>query len=515
MIDNLNISHLIEKNSITRLSKDYENKFLTKIKENFSENQQQLFVASFYCFLNYDTKKDFVIDFDNVWKWLGFSRKDHGKTVLNKHFVIDVDYQVKKAAPPTSGAAFEYNKEPKNLGGAGLNKESIMLTINTFKKFCLKADTKKADEVHDYYIKLEQLLQETVNEESNELRLQLTYKEEEKLIIENEKKQLQEEHKKSVDEIEKLNKQLHKRYEPRVITEEKFVIYLLVAHINGRTVYIIGKTADITKRYRSYRLKGILIHEEDIKLEYYKSCRSSIILNQVEGCIILNMSKYIVEGTREVFESTELNETEMVDKFKQVVDFYVDSFKHVSPHITIQNRELKEEARIRTELYVEENRDEINEKVREDRIENPEKFQEREKGRDPEKKKAKNKRYYEKHKEEISNYHEEYRNKPENKEKISERRKRNKENLTPEQVEEKAKKAKEYREKNKIRRKETSSQKVKCLVCESIFSRQCWKRHTKSTFHINAYKLVPNISESFEILDKEEEELEILISQAI
>ena len=36
-----------------------------------------------------------------------------------------------------------------------------MLTINTFKKFCLKAETKKADEIHDYFIKLEELLQET------------------------------------------------------------------------------------------------------------------------------------------------------------------------------------------------------------------------------------------------------------------------------------------------------------------------------------------------------------------
>jgi hypothetical protein len=327
--------------------------------------------------------------------------------------------------------------------------------------------------------------------------------EEEKNKIEEEKNNLEEDHKKSIDEIEKLNKQLHKRYEPRVITDEKFVVYLLVAHINGRTVYIIGKTADITKRYRSYRLKGILIHEEDIKLEYYKSCRSSIILNQVEGCVILNMSKYMVEGTREVFESTELNETEMVDTFKRVIDFYVDSFKHVSPQITIQNRELKEETRIRTELYIEENRNEVNEKVREDRIKNPEKFKEREKKRDPEKKKAKNKRYYEKHKEEISNYDAEYRSKPENKQKINDRRKRNIQNLTPEQVEEKARKAKEYREKNKIRRKENSSQKVKCLVCESVFSRQCWKRHTKSTLHINTFKLNPNKTEYFEIVQEE------------
>ena len=37
--------------------------------------QQKLFVSSFYCYLNYDKNKDFVIDLDNVWKWLGFSNK--------------------------------------------------------------------------------------------------------------------------------------------------------------------------------------------------------------------------------------------------------------------------------------------------------------------------------------------------------------------------------------------------------------------------------------------------------
>jgi hypothetical protein len=487
-MENLNIAHLIEKNSITRLTKDYENKLLMKIKKNFNENQQQLFVASFYCFLNYDKKNDFVIDFDNVWKWLGFTRKDNAKRLLEKFFTKNIDYKVQKLAPPIRGASFETQY-------GGQNKENIVLNINTFKKFCLKADTKKADEVHDYYVKLEELLQETINEESNELKLQLSNKEEEK-------NKLEEAHKKSIDEIEKLNKQLHKRYEPRIITDEKFVLYLLVAYINGKTIYIIGKTVDITKRYRSYRLKGILMHEEDIKLVYYKSCRSSIILNQVENCVILNMSEYIMEGTREVFETTELNETEMIDNFKHIIDFYVDSFKHVSPHITILNRDKKEETRIRSEMYVEENRDEINEKAREDRVENPEKYQEREKKIDPEKKKAKNKRYNEKHKEEISEYHANYRSIPENREKINNRRRKNVENLTVEQIEEKTKKAKEYREKNKARRKEVSSQKIKCLVCESIFSRQCWKRHTKSTVHCDILKSKPGVKEEYEVVEE-------------
>ena len=64
-------------------------------------------------------------------------------------------------------------------GSGGHNKEIIMLTIKCFKSLCLKARTKKADEIHDYFIKLEQILHEIIEEESNELRLQLEQKEQE------------------------------------------------------------------------------------------------------------------------------------------------------------------------------------------------------------------------------------------------------------------------------------------------------------------------------------------------
>ena len=88
----LNIVELIEKNPITKLSNNYNNKLLNKIKEKFTEEQQKLFVSSFYCYLNYDKNKDFVIDLDNVWKWLGFSQKIKGKNLLEKIFILDKDY---------------------------------------------------------------------------------------------------------------------------------------------------------------------------------------------------------------------------------------------------------------------------------------------------------------------------------------------------------------------------------------------------------------------------------------
>ena len=177
----LDIINFIEKNPLTKLSNTYNSKFLEKIKSSFTESQQRIFVSSFYCYLNYNSQKDFVIDFDSVWKWLGFSRKDHCKVVLEKYFTKEIDYKInlreQNIAPEVAGVKKERG---------GYNKEQILLTINTFKKLCLKSNTKKADEIHTYFIKLEEIFQEILNEESNELRNQLLQKE--KQLIENEEK---------------------------------------------------------------------------------------------------------------------------------------------------------------------------------------------------------------------------------------------------------------------------------------------------------------------------------------
>ena len=82
----LNIVELMENNPVTKLSNTYQGSLLKKIQEKFTDNEQQMFVSSFYCYLNYNQKNDFVIDLDDVWKWLGFSQKVKAKLLLEKHF---------------------------------------------------------------------------------------------------------------------------------------------------------------------------------------------------------------------------------------------------------------------------------------------------------------------------------------------------------------------------------------------------------------------------------------------
>ena len=165
----LNIVELIEKNPITKLSNTYNSKLLNKIQQNFTGFEQQLFVSSFYCYLNYDKNIDFVVDLDEVWKWLGFSQKIDCKRLIEKHFKLDVDY--KNLALGSPKASLDKEKH------GGQNKQTILLTIKCFKSLCLKAQTKKASEIHEYYMKLEEVLHEIVEEETDELRVQLEQKE--------------------------------------------------------------------------------------------------------------------------------------------------------------------------------------------------------------------------------------------------------------------------------------------------------------------------------------------------
>ena len=181
----LNIVELIEKNPISKLSNAYNNKLINKIKDNFTDFESQLFVSSFYCYLNYDKNIDFVVDLDDIWKWLGFQQKYNAMRMLEKHFNLDIDY--KNLAPQLGGAVSNNEKLLINLDkqystknikqNGGHNKQTILLTIKCFKSLCLKAQTKKAGEIHEYYMKMEDVLHEIVEEETDELRLQLEQKE--------------------------------------------------------------------------------------------------------------------------------------------------------------------------------------------------------------------------------------------------------------------------------------------------------------------------------------------------
>lgn len=205
MQETLNIVELIENNPISRLSSTYNSKLLIKIKEAFTGFEQQLFVSSFYCYLNYDKSRDFVVDLNDVWRWMGFNQKYNAERVLESNFKIGIDYN--KLAPHYGGVI---SSDQKQHGGH--NKQIVIMTIKCFKSLCLKAQTKKATEIHDYYLKLEEVLLEITNEETSELREQLQLKDTQ---LEDQTKQLQQKDKEST----KLKKDSKRSIEQATIVQ--------------------------------------------------------------------------------------------------------------------------------------------------------------------------------------------------------------------------------------------------------------------------------------------------------
>ncbi len=161
----VDIVNLIESNPITTFSGDYQSRLIEKIKNCFTNYEQQMFLSSFYCYLKYDPKNDFVIDLDNIWKWLDFSQKIKAKQMLEKNFTIDKDYKL----------LLYHEVKHNGQTHGGHNREIFMLNVDTFKKFCLKAGTKKADEIHEYFIKLENIMFEIAQEECVKLKEQMLH----------------------------------------------------------------------------------------------------------------------------------------------------------------------------------------------------------------------------------------------------------------------------------------------------------------------------------------------------
>ena len=233
-MEQLNIVELIESNPITKLTNTYNIKLLNKIKALFNGFEQQLFISSFYCYLNYN-KREFKIDLDDVWKWLGFQQKINAVTVLERFFVIDKDY--KKSAFVATKTVLE---EKKN---GGQNKQIIMLTIKCFKSLCLKSQTKKASEIHEYYMKMEELLHEILEEEGTELKYQLK---QQKLELEQKTLEL-----KTIPEMEK-----HKILLSNFAKVEDSLVYVIRVKKNENGSYIvrIGESREgVEKRFKDHK----------------------------------------------------------------------------------------------------------------------------------------------------------------------------------------------------------------------------------------------------------------------
>jgi hypothetical protein len=90
--------------------------------------------------------------------------------LLEKNFEVEKDYKkplnhkVKQKIIEISNDNFATAAAvAKTKGSGGQNIQKYYLNVKTFKSLCLKAGTKKTDEIHEYYLTpLEELIQEFI-----------------------------------------------------------------------------------------------------------------------------------------------------------------------------------------------------------------------------------------------------------------------------------------------------------------------------------------------------------------
>jgi len=208
------VEELVDNNH--KISNEIKSKVLTKMSQLFTKEEQELYVNSLLMYLNHHPNDDFIIDLADVYKSIGYTRLDNAKRVLVKNFSEGTDYQTllhrsveqknqivnlgenqeenfsEGIAPQNLlHRSMEQKTQILNLGGnqeenfsegsasknlllrseeqnlenrGGSNKERIMMNINTFKMFCMMAQTTDGRKIQSYFVKLETIIHEVLIE---------------------------------------------------------------------------------------------------------------------------------------------------------------------------------------------------------------------------------------------------------------------------------------------------------------------------------------------------------------
>ena len=194
------------------------------------------FIDNFFSLYTINTSDDdFIINFDNLVKWLNM-RKDNLKKTLVASYIKNVDYKITKTKSIT----------------AGKPREEIMITSDCCKRLCMLSKTIKAEEVRTYFIEIEKLMDK--------------YK---KYIIEGLNNK--------IDILENNQKP--------ILDTKSGVIYVLKTDHNIIDLYKIGKTKKFKERIRTHNSSHIdnvdIVHVYETKyIDEVEKCLKNVLLSK-------------------------------------------------------------------------------------------------------------------------------------------------------------------------------------------------------------------------------------------
>lgn len=302
----INFTELV-KNSNTTLSLGLQTKIVDKLNVSFSENEQHWYIANLYMYMNYHSTNDYPINLEDVFKMIGFANKGNAKRTLENNFTKDEDYKVVILRT-------EKNLNIKDLGGRP--DENIMLNIDTFKNLCMIAKTESGKEIRRYYVKLENIYNEIIKEEI----------EQQKVLLENNKKELQQTQQQLKKEKIHKNQILRRKYYDM---KQGDAIYLYKDDENNeRSLLKIGKSKNISEREKVYSNMS-----KNGSIIYVKRCLNCDL---TESLLHHLLDKYRINSMQEWFElpSEEFGK-QIIDTIINLIDSQIENVYTFIP--TLQN----------------------------------------------------------------------------------------------------------------------------------------------------------------------------------
>ncbi len=295
--ESVDFNNLIKSN--TSLTIDCQSKMIETLNQEFTEEENRWYIANLYIYMNYHPTNDFPINLDTLVQLVGFANKENAKRTLKNNFVVNEDYKI---------LLVPKDEQVKTNGGAGLNKEKVMLNIDTFKNMCMLVKTEKSKQIRKYYVKLENIYNKIIKQE-----------------IENTQKLL--EHKTNEMQLLELN-----------LEEKNHKINLMTRKVNkykkGESVYIFHSTVEeddkVIDLYKLGRTKNANVRDQIHKTASYKGillqvhCVDSVLL---ERNLHFLLNKYRKANRREWFTCSFDIMKNAIDYAKYVLESDID-FEH-------------------------------------------------------------------------------------------------------------------------------------------------------------------------------------------
>lgn len=237
------------------------------------------FIDDFYGLYDMKDPNGFNVDLDRLCVWLNCVKKNIKETLF-KSYNKNIDYKIikqvtknlvtKTKSKSKKKSKTNGNSKPKNPVGKPLEK--IMLTPDTVKLLCMRSRAKKAEQVRNYYLQLEKIVDKFKNH--------------------------------IIEAMNQKIKKLENNQKPKV-NPKKGVIYIIKT-LDGVGLYKLGRAQNFKNRMNNYNsdkaddIVPVFVYEVDD-------------IGAVERCVKGLLKKYQYRKYKEIYQAD-------VDLIKEAID---------------------------------------------------------------------------------------------------------------------------------------------------------------------------------------------------